>query len=42
MRTELLALITPRVIRNDNDVRDITDEMRHQMIAVQPLDAKIH
>lgn len=41
-RTELLALITPHVVRNDNDVRQVTDEMRQQMSAVIPLDAKIH
>jgi general secretion pathway protein D len=40
-RTELLALITPRVIHNDKDVRDITEEMRQQMRAVAPLNEKI-
>jgi general secretion pathway protein D len=41
-RTELIALITPRVVKNDNDVREVTNEMREQMSAVAPLDAKIH
>jgi general secretion pathway protein D len=41
-RTELLALITPRVIKNDNDVREVTAEMREQMSAVVPLDARLH
>jgi general secretion pathway protein D len=41
-RTELVALITPRVIKNDNDVREVTAEMREQMSAVMPLDARIH
>jgi general secretion pathway protein D len=41
-RTELLALITPRVVRNDVDVRQITQEMKQQISAVQELDAKIH
>jgi general secretion pathway protein D len=41
-RTELIALITPRVVRNDNDVRQVTDEMRQQMSAVTPLNAQIH
>lgn len=40
-RTELLALITPRVIRSDKDAQEITEEMRQQMRAVVPLDAKI-
>jgi general secretion pathway protein D len=41
-RTELLALITPRVVRNDNDVREVTEEMRNQMTAIQPLDVSPH
>jgi general secretion pathway protein D len=36
-RTELLALITPRIVRNDHDVRTVTREMRDQMHAVQPM-----
>jgi len=41
-RTELLALITPRVVRNDADARAITQEMQSQISAVHALDAKIH
>jgi general secretion pathway protein D len=40
-RTELLALITPRVVRNEQDVRDVTEEMRQEMRAVVPLNDKI-
>jgi len=40
-RTELLVLITPRVIRNDQDIRQVTEEMRQQMRAVVPLNAKL-
>jgi general secretion pathway protein D len=42
IRTELLALLTPRVVRNDNDVREVTEEMRRQMTGIPPLDAQIH
>src|SRR6202012_3323849 len=35
-RTELLALITPRVVKNDEDVRVVAAEMREQMSAVTP------
>ena len=41
-RTELLVLITPCVIRNDQDIRRVTEEMRQQMQAVVPLNAKLH
>jgi general secretion pathway protein D len=41
-RTELLALITPHVVQNDNDIRSATADMREQMNAVVPLDAKLH
>jgi general secretion pathway protein D len=41
-RTELLALITPRVVKSDKDVYEVTEDMREQMQAVLPLDAKVH
>lgn len=41
-RTELLALITPRVVYNDHDVRAVTEEMRQQIHAVAPLTTKVH
>jgi general secretion pathway protein D len=36
-RTELLVLLTPRVIRNANDARAMTEELRERMQAVKPL-----
>jgi general secretion pathway protein D len=40
-RTELLVLITPRAVRNQREVRDVTNEMRKRLRAVIPLDMKI-
>jgi general secretion pathway protein D len=40
-RTELLALITPRVIKSDMDVRAVTEDMRRQINAVAPLESKV-
>jgi general secretion pathway protein D len=36
-RTELIVLLTPRVIRNAQDVKTITDELREKIHAVVPL-----
>jgi general secretion pathway protein D len=40
-RTELLVLITPRVIRNRDDVRSITEEFRQKLPRLQQLEAEI-
>ena len=40
-RTELLVLITPRVIRNDGEAREITEQLRQRLRAVQPLGDRI-
>ncbi|WP_425450079.1 type II secretion system secretin GspD [Virgifigura deserti] len=40
-RTELLVLITPRVIRNDSEALQITDQLRQRLRAVQPLGDRI-
>jgi general secretion pathway protein D len=40
-RTELLVLITPRVVRNPDEAREITDELRRRVQAVEPLGQKI-
>lgn len=36
-RTELLVLITPRVVRNPVEAREVTDEVRRRMGATAPL-----
>jgi len=36
-RTELLILLTPRVVRNDEDVKTITDELTEKIHAAVPL-----
>lgn len=41
-RTELIALITPRVVRNDRDVKDVTDEMCQKIQATAPLISSSH
>ena len=40
-RTELLVLITPRVVRNMEEARAVTDELRRRMRAVRPLGERI-
>lgn len=40
-RTELLVLITPRVVRNRDDVRSITDEFRQKLPRLQELEKQI-
>lgn len=38
-RTELLVLLTPRVVRNAEDVKTITDELREKIHSATPLPA---
>ncbi len=40
-RTELLVLITPRVVRNQRDARDVTNELRRRMQTIEPLPLRI-
>ena len=40
-RTELLVLITPRVVRDQSEAREVTDELRRRMRSVTPLERKI-
>ena len=40
-RTELLILITPRVVSNLHEARAVTDELRKRLRAVIPLGKKI-
>jgi len=39
-RTELLVLLTPRIVRNAKEARGMTDELRDRMRAVKPLEIK--
>jgi general secretion pathway protein D len=41
IRTELLVVITPRVVGNQEEARAVTDELRRKMRAVAPLGARI-
>ncbi|KLN58876.1 hypothetical protein WH96_20685 [Kiloniella spongiae] len=40
-RTELLVLITPRVVRNAQEAKDVTEELRLRLSRIEPLDDKI-
>lgn len=40
-RTELLVVITPRVIRNVEEARTVTNDLRKRLRSVSPLDRKI-
>jgi general secretion pathway protein D len=40
-RTELLVLLTPRVVRDSNDARTVTDELRRRLRAVESLPSLI-
>jgi general secretion pathway protein D len=40
-RTELLVLITPRVVANQDESRKVTEELRGRIRAVQPLEERI-
>lgn len=41
-RTELLVLLTPRLLSSNEDMRSLTDELRARMTAVAPLEARIN
>lgn len=40
-RTELLVLITPRVVRNQGEARAVTEELRSRLRALKPLGERI-
>ncbi len=40
-RTELLIVLTPRVVRSAQQARDVTRELRRRLRSVSPLDARI-
>ena len=40
-RTELLVIITPRVIRSMDDARRVTDEFRRRMTRIEPFEARL-
>ena len=40
-RTELLIMITPRVVRDRREAKDVTDELRARMTGLEPLELKI-
>ncbi len=40
-RTELLILLTPRVVSNQQEAREVTEELRKRLRALAPLEAKI-
>ena len=41
VRTELLVLITPRVVRDQSEAAAVTDELRKRLRALSPLERKI-
>lgn len=40
-RTELLVLLSPKIIRNGQDARDMTEDLRNRMRTLKPLEAKV-
>ena len=40
-RRELLVLITPRVVRNQREAREVTEELRRRLRAIEPLESTI-
>ncbi len=40
-RTELLVLITPRVVRDRREALDVTEELRRRLSAIEPLERRI-
>jgi len=40
-RTELLVLLTPRVVKNRQDFADVTEELRSRLHSLLPLEMKI-
>jgi general secretion pathway protein D len=41
-RTELIVLITPRVVSNQQEARQVTEELRRRIRAVAPLGEKLN
>lgn len=41
-RTELLVMLTPKILRNAQEARATTDELRNRMRAVKPLEQRVH
>jgi general secretion pathway protein D len=41
-RTELLVMLTPKILRNAQEARATTEELRNRMRAVKPLEQRIH
>jgi len=41
-RTELLVMLTPKILRNAQEARATTDELRNRMRAVKPLELRVH
>jgi general secretion pathway protein D len=41
LRTELLVLITPRVVRDRNEALEVTDELRRRLSTLGPLEKLI-
>jgi general secretion pathway protein D len=39
-RTELLVLLSPKIVRNAKEARDVTDELRDRMRLVKPLEPR--
>ncbi len=40
-RTELLVLITPRVVRDRREALDVTEELRRRLSTLEPLERRI-
>jgi general secretion pathway protein D len=41
-RTELLVMLTPKILRNAQEARATTDELRNRMRALKPLEQRVH
>ncbi|MDH5748311.1 MAG: type II secretion system secretin GspD, partial [Rhodospirillales bacterium] len=42
VRTELLILLTPRVVRDRSETRQVTDELRRRLPSLKPLEKKVN
>jgi general secretion pathway protein D len=40
-RTELIILLTPKVVRNSNDAHTMTEDLRNRIQGLQPLNAPV-
>ena len=40
-RTELMVLLSPKVVRNPKEARELTDELRNRVRAVKPLESRV-